>query len=69
MGKVYELQVGSRVEKVAADLLKPHRGDSLEVAVPPRQGRPPGTGGSVDTGVPRLEGGPVEALPLATVVL
>ena len=44
-GKVYELQVGERVEKVAADRLKPHLGSAPAVAQPPSRGRPPGTSG------------------------
>ena len=43
--KVYRLQVGGHVESVSADRLKPHLGDPPEVAVPPRRGRPPGSGG------------------------
>ena len=45
-GKVYELQVGERVEKVAADRLKPHLGSAPAVARPPPRGRPLGTSGS-----------------------
>jgi hypothetical protein len=44
--KVYRLQVGSRVESVSADRLKPYVGaEKPAVAQPPRRGRPPGTGG------------------------
>jgi hypothetical protein len=44
--KVFKLQVGERVETVSIDRLKPHVGaDQPEVAVPPKRGRPPGTGG------------------------
>ena len=46
-GKVYEIQIGRRVEKVSADRLKPHVGADPEVAEPPRRGRPPGSGGPV----------------------
>ena len=60
LGKVYELQVGERVETVAADRLKPHRGPTPAVARPPKRGRPPGTGGKVDLVGPGLGGGPVE---------
>ncbi len=48
--KVYELQVGNRVEKVAADRLKPHLGEEPVPAQPPRRGRPPGSGGSGSPG-------------------
>jgi RNase H-like domain found in reverse transcriptase/Reverse transcriptase (RNA-dependent DNA polymerase)/Integrase zinc binding domain/Integrase core domain len=45
--KVYRLQVGTRVEAVSADRLKPYVGaDKPAVAQPPRRGRPPGTGGA-----------------------
>ena len=57
LGKVYELQVGERVETVAADRLKPHRGPAPAVARPPKRGRPPGTGGKVDLVGPGLGGG------------
>ena len=40
-----QLQIGSRVEVVSADCLKPHEGAIPEGAVPPKRGRPPGTGG------------------------
>ena len=60
LGKVYELQVGERVETVAADRLKPHPGPTPAVARPPKRGRPPGTGGKVDLVGPGLGGGPVE---------
>jgi hypothetical protein len=44
--KVYKLQVGTRVESVSADRLKPYVGaEKLAVAQPPRRGRPRGTGG------------------------
>ena len=56
MGKVYAILMGGRVERVAADQLKPHCGDPL--AVPPKRVRPPGTGGSVYLVGPGLEGGP-----------
>ena len=39
-GKVYELQVGEQVKKVAADRLKPRLGSAPAVALlPPRGGR------------------------------
>jgi hypothetical protein len=45
--KIFKLQVGGHVETVSADLLKPYRGVAApDEAVPPRSGRPPGTGGS-----------------------
>jgi hypothetical protein len=45
--KVYKLQVGSKVETVSADRLKPHRGNGVpDVAQPAKRGRPLGTGGS-----------------------
>ena len=40
-GKTCKLKVGQRVEVVSADRLKPHLGVPVEVAVPPRRGRPP----------------------------
>ncbi len=42
---MYELQVGSRVVTVSADRLKPHTGAEPRPALPPRRGRPPGSGG------------------------
>jgi hypothetical protein len=45
--KVYKLQVGSQVETVSADRLKPHRGSDVpDVALPAKRGRLPGIGGS-----------------------
>ena len=44
-GKVYELEMGDKIEMVTADRLKPHTGTPPVVAVPPQRGRPPGTGG------------------------
>ncbi len=58
--KVFELQVGDRVETVAADRLKPHTGADPAPAQPPRRGRPPGSGGSGRPGS-GLEGAPVDA--------
>ena len=55
---MYEIQVEQRVETVAADRLKPHRGPAPGVAQPLRRGRPPGTGGSVDLVGPGLGEGP-----------
>jgi transposase InsO family protein len=44
--KVFRLQVGSREEDISVDRLKPHLGAApAAVAVLPRRGRPPGTGG------------------------
>jgi len=43
--KAWEVQVGNRSEWISADRLKPHTGSKPLVAVPPRRGRPPGTGG------------------------
>ena len=43
--KVYELQIGSKTEKVSTDRLKAYSGSSVVPATPPRRGRPPGTGG------------------------
>ena len=43
--KAFKLQVGTRVEVVRRDRLKPHMGKKLpEPAEPPRRGRPPGSG-------------------------
>jgi hypothetical protein len=43
--KVFDIQMGPRVESVSIDRLKPHRGDGhVEQATPPVRGRPPGTG-------------------------
>ncbi len=47
---MYELQVGDRVERVAADCLKPHLGEDPVPAQLPRHGRPPGLGGSGSPG-------------------
>ena len=48
--KVFKLQMGERTDTVSRDRLKPHEGDApTEAAVPPRRGRPPGTGGRVDS--------------------
>ena len=61
--KVYELKIGDRVETVSTDRLKPFTGKETTPGVPPKRGRPLGTGGggSPDTRVsPELEGGPVE---------
>ena len=57
--KVFELQVGDRVETVAADRLKPHTGADPAPAQPPRRGRLPGSGGCGRQGS-GLEGIPVE---------
>ena len=40
--KILLLQLGDRQEWVSADRLKPHTGESLVAADPPRQGRPLG---------------------------
>ena len=41
--KVFKLKIGSRVEVVSRDRLRPHKGAAPgEVAQPPRRGRPPG---------------------------
>ncbi len=60
--KVFELQIRDCVETVAADRLKQHSGVDPVPALPPRRGRPPGSGGSGSPGSgSRLEGGPVAA--------
>jgi transposase InsO family protein len=62
--KVFELQVGARVEAVSVDRLKPHRGAApVSPAAPPRRGRPPGSGGSSSSpsSSPSLGGGHVAA--------
>lgn len=43
--KWVRLQLGDKVDTVSADWVKPHRGDLPDVAVPPKRGRLPGTGG------------------------
>jgi cleavage and polyadenylation specificity factor subunit 1 len=44
--KVFDVQVGDRVETVSVDRLKAHRGGGEVIpASPPARGRPPGTGG------------------------
>jgi Integrase core domain len=44
--KVFDIQMGPRVETVSVDRLKPHRGEApSSPALPPARGRPPGTGG------------------------
>jgi hypothetical protein len=44
--KVFDIQMGPRVEAVSVDRLKPHRGEApSSPALPPARGRPPGTGG------------------------
>jgi hypothetical protein len=65
--KVFDLQVGERVETVSVDRLKPHRGAApVSPTAPPRRGRPPGSGGSSSsppspTSSPSLGGGHVAA--------
>jgi hypothetical protein len=61
--KVFDVQVGTRVESVSVDRLKAHRGGSNVVpATPPTRGRPPGTGGgsSSTPAASSLAGGHVE---------
>jgi hypothetical protein len=61
--KVFEIQLGTRVESVSVDHLKAHRGGSNVVpATPPPCGRPPGTGGSSSSpsAASSLAGGHVE---------
>jgi transposase InsO family protein len=44
--KVYQLKIGDKIESVSADRLKPYDGQATPAeALPPRRGRPPGTGG------------------------
>jgi Integrase zinc binding domain/Integrase core domain len=44
--KIFEVQLGDRIESVSVDRLKPHRGEAPVVPVAPLAcGRPPGTGG------------------------
>jgi len=45
--KAWQIRVGAKNEWVSADRLKPHTGQILQTAEPPRRGRPPGTGGPV----------------------
>jgi transposase InsO family protein len=48
--KTFLIQLGTRSEAVSIDRLKPHVGAEPEAAAaPPRRGRPPGTGGGVDS--------------------
>jgi hypothetical protein len=43
---------------VSVDRLKPHVGSApVAAAEPPRRGRPPGTGGGVNSGEPSSGGG------------
>jgi transposase InsO family protein len=56
--KTCRLQVGTREEVVSVDRLKPHVGAApVAAADPPRRGRPPGTGGGVNSGEPSSGGG------------
>jgi transposase InsO family protein len=58
--KTFLIQFGDRSEAVSIDRLKPHVGAPPEaVAAPPRRGRPPGTGGNVDSSSDPSGGGPV----------
>jgi hypothetical protein len=44
--KIFEVQLGDRIESVSVDRLKPHHGEAPVVpAAPPARGRLPGTGG------------------------
>jgi hypothetical protein len=44
--KVFEVQLGDRIESISVDRLKPHCGEAPVVpAAPQTRGRPPGAGG------------------------
>ncbi len=48
--KVFRLQVGNREEAVSVDRLKPHTGaEPVQLATPPKRGRPPGSAASSTT--------------------
>jgi hypothetical protein len=62
--KVFEIQVGPRVERVSVDRLKVHKGAApVTPAMPSPRGRPPGSGGmgSSPPTAASLEGGHVAA--------
>jgi len=47
--KYFKVLVGSKVDSISRDRLKPHLGTRPpEAATPPRRGRPPGTGGNLE---------------------
>jgi hypothetical protein len=52
--KFFCVQMGSREEVIAVDWLKAYEagGPPADLAVPPRHGRPPGTGGSSESPPP-----------------
>jgi hypothetical protein len=59
--KVFDIQIGGKVDSISVDRLKPHMGAApVSPASPPARGRPPGTGGgsSVPAAAPHLGGGP-----------
>jgi Integrase zinc binding domain/Integrase core domain len=62
--KVFDIQVGPRVESISVDRLKPRCGGApVSPAAPPCRGRPPGPGGSssLSPSSPSLGGGHVAA--------